>query len=147
MATRGLKQLVSRQIQIPHTQIRLEQLKSYNCAILQTSSVIIELYLLLRGQNRLPRKSPISKISEVTSLGCFSPRLTRMLTCCRKNESKRVSFRPETPVKNFPFSLCFYYNKAVYTASVAPRRAKSESVTESITDGPTDGRTDGHTLL
>ena len=36
----------------------------------------------------------------------------------------------------------FRKNKAVYTAYVAPRRPKSESVTESITDGPTDRRTD-----
>ena len=42
-------------------------------------------------------------------------------------------------------------NKAVYTAFVAPRRPKSESITYRRTDGPTDGRTDGrtdgHTLL
>ena len=36
-------------------------------------------------------------------------------------------------------------NKAAYTASDAPRRPKSESVTESITDGRTDGRT--HALI
>ena len=46
-ATRGPESLVSRQIQIPHTQIRLKHLKSYNCAILQNTSAIIELKLLL----------------------------------------------------------------------------------------------------
>ena len=35
---------------------------------------------------------------------------------------------------------------SLYTAYVAPRRPKKESVTESITDRPTNGPTDGHTL-
>ena len=47
MATRGPESLVSRQIQIPHTQIRLKHLKSYNCAILQNTQATIELKLLL----------------------------------------------------------------------------------------------------
>ena len=45
----------------------------------------------------------------------------------------------------------FSVNKAVYTAYVAPRRPKSESITyihtDRRTDGPTDRPTDGHTLL
>ena len=46
-ATRGLESLMSRQIRIPHTQIRLEQPLIHNCTILQCALHIIELKLTL----------------------------------------------------------------------------------------------------
>ena len=46
-ATRGLGELVSRQIRIPHTQIKLEHILTHNCTILQSAPHIMELKLTL----------------------------------------------------------------------------------------------------
>ena len=45
--------------------------------------------------------------------------------------------------KNNVLAMTFK-NKAVYTALVAPRRPKSESITDGRTDQPTDGRAHAH---